>query len=236
MTKTIFHKKKEDCYKEAVRIIIESIEKTLAEKEYAVLAIPGGRNVAAIFNILTKEDILWDKIHIFMVDERLVGIDDEQSNFKLANDSFIKNLIKTGKLQEENIHPFIVNANEKDKGIKKYEEELKKVGGKYDIVLLSAGEDGHVGALYPKHHSVNDESDFFITINDSPKAPAERMSSSKNLLLKSSIGIIIFIGNGKKEAYEKYIDKGLEIEDCPAKIVDSLNESYVLTDIIKEED
>ena len=71
-----------------------------------VLAIPGGRSVAGIFRELLKMDLDWKRIHLFMVDERMVQLEHEDSNFRLAKESFIDKL--AGKLPEENLHPFRV--------------------------------------------------------------------------------------------------------------------------------
>ena len=109
----------------AAHLIKKSIDKI--EKDYVVLGVPGGRSAAEIFEALKKEDISWDKVHVFMVDERLVPEDHEDSNFRLVKEHLAE------ALPEENVHPY--NEN--------YEQELKKYGGAYDIILLSSGEDGH---------------------------------------------------------------------------------------------
>ncbi len=212
-----------DLEKKASKIIKDSILSLLNKKDKVVFAVPGGRSVSGIFKLLIKEDIPWQKVHIFMVDERLVPLEDSESNFKLAKELFLDKI----SVPKESIHPFIV-----DKGIKEYEGELKVVGGAYDIVLLSAGEDGHVGALYPNHRSIESESEYFLVMNDSPKPPPNRMTLSKKLLLRSKVVLIMFLGKGKRGAFEKFMDKGTDPIACPAKLVQSINESYAFTDIL----
>jgi len=214
------------CEKEGAKIIAEEIAEIILEKGLAVLAIPGGRSVSGIFNDLLKEKVDWKKVKIYMVDERLVTIDDDESNYKLAYSTFIKKLVDKKMILEENIHPFRV-----EKGIKGYESELKKDGGAYDILLLSSGEDGHIGALYPDHHSIKDESDFYIEMDDSPKLPPKRMSMSKNLLLRSKVAILLFFGIAKKEALKKFQDENIEFTSCPCKLVKQLPKHYLLSDI-----
>lgn len=227
----IIKQEREQLEKFAADLIAKSIREISAEKDNIVLAIPGGRSVSGIFNILKHEDINWSAVHIFLVDERLVSIDDEQSNFKLAKDVFIDELINEGKLPRENVHPFIYKPDYECRGTRNYKEELGKYGGRYDIILLSSGEDGHVGALYPGHHSVKDDSEFFITMDDSPKPPAGRMSASLNLLKKAVLGIVLFFGDAKKDAYRKFTENDIGIEACPAKVVHHAGKGYVLTDI-----
>jgi len=180
---------------------------------------------------LKERNIAWDKVHIFWVDERLVPLDDSSSNFKLANDLFIKHLNSIDKLPKGNVHPFDINSGDPEKVIKKYESELKKLGGAFDIVLLGSGEEGHVGALYPYHTSIKDESEYFLIMHDSPKPPRDRMTSSKNLLLKSKVGVILFISEIKRGAYNNFRNDKLTIESCPAKLILSFNKSYVMTNL-----
>jgi 6-phosphogluconolactonase len=210
---------------EAARIIIRSVSEIIKKKEICILAIPGGKSVSGIFKLIKEtQEIPWGKVHIFMVDERMVSINDDNSNFKLANDTFIGELTHNGKLPKQNVHPFKV-----EQGIESYQKELERLGGKYDIILLSAGEDGHVGALFSNHHSIRDKSPFFITMDDSPKPPPERMTSSRLLLEKADTAILLFYGEGKKEAYKKFRDEKVTIEDLPTKLVKNIKNSFVIS-------
>lgn len=215
----------------AAEIISDSINILLKQQETVVLAVPGGRSVSGIFGQLKGKKIPWKKVHIFMVDERLVPINSKESNFKLVKKTLIWGLAKKGILPQKNIHPFIPNKNKSDFGISSYKEELNKHGGIYDITLLSSGEDGHIAALYPAHHSIKDESEYYIIMHDSPKPPKNRMTMSKNLLLKSKVVILLFLGETKREAYTKFLDKSININSCPAKLVNSIKDSYILADL-----
>ena len=80
--------------KKITNIICNEISLILKEKEYVVLALPGGRSVKTLYNEFEKHDeINWNKVHIFLVDERLVKITNSESNFKLINDQFLGSLI-----------------------------------------------------------------------------------------------------------------------------------------------
>lgn len=228
MTEIIFDKR--GIYTKTSKLIKESIYKILSEKEKVLLGLPGGRSVPFIFESLKNEPIRWEKVHIFMVDERLVSIDDNESNFKLVRKG-LSNVIPN-----ENLHPLLYNETKQNYGLSDYEQEIKKFGGTYDIALVSSGEDGHIGALYPTHSSITDESDFLISMEDSPKPPEKRMSISKNFLLKSKVGIVLFIGEAKRQAYINFLDENLDYKKCPAKLISMLPESYVLTNIRLEEE
>ncbi|MFC1755761.1 6-phosphogluconolactonase [Thermoproteota archaeon] len=227
----IYNEKEEELYKAAANTIKNSIQDLLEKKEYVVFAIAGGRSVPYVFTLLKEKDIPWDKVHIFMVDDRMIPIDEEGSNFKLANDTFIKELVDKGKMPEANVHPYIYLKDDPDHGVPEYDEELKKYGGKFDIALISAGEDGHIGDLNPNHHSVENESEMYIMMHDSPKPQKDRMTMSKKLLLKTEVVLLLFIGEEKKESFKKFIDQNISYKECPAKLVQRIMDSYTLTNI-----
>ena len=194
-------------------------------KEHVVIGFVGGRSVLPLLEYLQDEPVNWEKVHVFMIDERLVPITHDLSNFKLINQGF------SSFLPSENMHPFIFQENKLDFGIKEYEKEIMKYGGSYDIVVLSSGEDGHIGSLFPNHPSIYDESEFYVLVKDAPKMPRMRMSVSKNFLLKSSIGILLFNGETKKKAYKNFLDIHVKVDECPAKLISNFSEAYVITNI-----
>ncbi|MBU0536780.1 MAG: 6-phosphogluconolactonase [Nanoarchaeota archaeon] len=228
---TIFNQDEKEIYRGAAAIIQGAITDILENKDHVVLAVPGGRSVPNVFRLLKEKDIPWEKVHIFMVDERLVPVDDKESNYRLAKEEFIDYLIKKKKLPKENAHPFILDNSSPDKGIEAYAQELDSLGGMYDVVLLSAGEDGHVGALYPNHHSVEDQSEKFIVMNDSPKPPPDRMTMSRKLLLKAKTALVLFVGESKREALQKFLDEKVSFKQCPAKMIQDITDSYAMTDM-----
>ena len=216
----------DDIYSKSAEILKESIIKIINEKDLVVLGLPGGRSIVPILSKLRNESICWEKVHVFLIDERLVPITDDQSNYKLIKKEL------SSVMPSENMHPFILEKGQLDFGLNEYEKEIMKYGGSYDISVLSSGEDGHIGSLFPNHPSIENESDFFVLVKDSPKPPKMRMSISKKLLLKSSIGILLFNGETKKKAYKKVLDTHVKVNECPAKLINNISEAYVITNIL----
>ena len=215
----------------AIQIFTDTTKKVLGEKHFAVWALPGGRSVPAIFNKLSSiSDIDWKRVHFFMVDERLVPIDDMESNYRLLKETLLDKLLEKELITHNNIHPFIFRPGKKDPGTISYRAELEKFGGSYDLVFLSSGEDGHIAGLYPAHHSIEDNAPFFLTMDDSPKLPVDRMTSSRSLILRSRSSILLFYGNTKRDALDLFKNNNISYIDCPAKITYQIKHSYALTD------
>jgi 6-phosphogluconolactonase len=232
MLTTIEERDQDRLLHRAALLLCEKLRKALAAKKQVNIAVPGGRNVAKIFQVMQREAIDWQRVHFFIIDERLVPIDHPDSNYKLLQDNFIDPLARAGRISPGNAHPFILNASSVDRGTKRYEEALAEHGFRYDVILLSSGEDGHVGALYPHHHSIMDKHHGFIVMNDSPKPPPERMTSSRSLMQTADTALLLFVGEAKREAYLKFNNAQNAVVDCPAKLVLGLEDTTVFTDLI----
>lgn len=213
-----------DLEKKASVLLEESIGTLLNKQEKVVLAVVGGSSVSNVFTHLQNAALDWQRIHLFMVDERLVPIDHPESNYGLAVSYFSQIF------SPENLHPFVYDSKSSDLGAHKYEQVLEKLGGKFDVVLTSSGEDGHIGALFPMHQSIESDNSYFVTMDDSPKPPSGRMSATKNLIQRAQVGFVLFFGAAKKEAYCNFINEKLSIRDCPAKLIRQLPDYYILVD------
>jgi len=205
--------------------------------EYVVIGLCGGRSIVGLLKTMAeKKDELapeqWARLQFFMVDERLVGLDDEYSNFKQVNELFLAEAVSSGLLREDQIHPFYFDSSVEDKGLAAYQEEFVAYGGRFDIVFLGVGEDAHVAALFPNGVWTKEESQYFLSFDDSPKPPSGRMSSSPNLVRQASLVVALFIGEGKKDALLRYRDSSLSLEDCPVKLIDQVQHSVLASDLM----
>jgi 6-phosphogluconolactonase len=116
-------------------------------------ALSGGSTPRQFYSLLGmplyRDSIDWKRVHVFWADERCVAPSHENSNYKLAADTF---LLKAA-VPVENIHrirgeegPTIAAAE--------YQEELHRyfIGSQkpvFDLVVLGAGVDGHTASLFP---------------------------------------------------------------------------------------
>jgi 6-phosphogluconolactonase len=203
--------------------------------ETIVIGLPGGRSIMPFLDKLAEkqeelEEEVWRRLEFFMLDERVVPLDHEDSNFGSISEH-LSRLVSGGKIAVEQLHPFIANFELKDFGTKAYAAELQQFGGKFHVALLGVGEDAHVGALFPDHHSMSDESPYFITMEDSPKPPGRRMSSSRALISCSERIFALFIGEGKRNAIRKFFDARVKTAQCPVKLINAVKESFIITDL-----
>ena len=208
----------EELSSKAKDLFVDAVKKKIKEK--VIVAIPGGRSVVGMFEKFDINDPDWSKVEIFMIDERMVGIDDKESNFRQAKELFWD---RTG----AKAHAFDI-----DKGIGGNNREIDEFTDNkrvFDIVILAAGEDGHVAGLFPDHDSVLHKGREYFTMDDSPKMPKDRMTASAEIIKGSDVIILLFASKAKKEAYDKFICDDISEDSCPAKICKQAKELYVLT-------
>jgi 6-phosphogluconolactonase len=226
----VIEEDKAEIAKHAAEAIIDIAKNISNSKGFVTIALPGGRSVKEIYEVFkTIDDPVWNKIHLFLVDERAVKLSDLDSNFKLVWESFASSLVKKKLLPLENIHALKIDEN--NHGTSKYLDILNKFGGQFDIVLVSSGEDGHIAALYPNHKALTVKGKQFIYLNDSPKPPSERITSSIELIHSAKLLILIFIGESKRQAYENFNNIKIPILDCPAKIANKMKHAIIYSDI-----
>ena len=71
---------------------------------------------------------------------------------------------------------------------------------RFDAVILSMGEDGHIASLFPGHAEQLNSPEMAIPVDNSPKPPAVRVSIGVARLAKASAIYIFAVGEGKREA------------------------------------
>lgn len=229
--KKIYDKNKELLSKQIAKDIVARAEKIGATKEVIVLGLTGGRSVVDVYNEWSaSHNPIWKKVHIFIVDERLVPITDAASNFKLVYDSFAKKLIEKGVMPKENVHSFM-SADDEVGDTVEYLSTLENYGGEFDIVLVSAGEDGHIASLFPHHPALLINKKKCVLLYDSPKPPSARMTWSAPVLLSAKHIALLFIGEEKRLAFKNFTDKKLTSDDCPAKIFEHHSSLMVYTTV-----
>ena len=68
---------------------MDLLAEALNTKEWATLAISGGSSPKPMFELFAASGFPWSRVHVFWVDERYVPPNDLQSNFRMANATWL---------------------------------------------------------------------------------------------------------------------------------------------------
>lgn len=176
------------------------LEKTLIEKNRAVLAVSGGRSPILLFQTLSQQDIEWEKIHIILVDERYVEPDHEDSNELLVRTHLLQNHAARAQFsglayQTDSLQDDVKQAN----------KQLPDA----DIIVLGMGDDGHTASLFAYAPQLKQALDTDVT--DAPRytqisppdAPHERITMTMAALQRADCLILEIAGVTRRHMVER---------------------------------
>lgn len=214
---------------DAAAAVARALRRLASDRGLVSLGLCGGRSVSALYQRLAAEDVPWARVHIFLADERMVPLDHPDSNSRLVRETLVDRL--GALLPPGNFHPFAPRADAADGGVAGYGQRMLHLTGGLSVLVLSAGEDGHIAALYPCHHSVRSRARGTLAMTDSPKPPPARMTAGPALIAGADAAALMILGEAKREALARFLDPALTPEDCPAKLVETIPEAHVFTDL-----
>ena len=209
---------------------------TRPSNEPLTIGLCGGRSVVGLLKALeqaskTQPRELLSRIHFFMVDERIVPLTDPDSNFGGLQQQLFTRLLQEGFITESQLHPFVASKEDAQSACESYLQELQRFGGRFSVVVLGVGEDGHVAGLFPRHPALAETEVAFIPFFDSPKPPAARMTASRKLVTDSTMSVLLVLGEGKREAWQRFSAGTSSVEECPAQMVKTMSRCLVVTDL-----
>ncbi len=196
----IFHDS-ERLSRHAANLFVEQSHRALLEQTRFLVALNGGNTPTRLFQLLAsdyRDQVDWNKVHVFWGDERCVPPDDAGSNFRQADELLLRNVA----IPESNIHR-VLGELDPVSASKKYAEVLKTFTEsnldfpRFDLVYLGMGEDGHTASLFPNSPVQVSEPVIAVTANYQDR-PANRVTMTQ--LVFNQARMIVFMATGEKKA------------------------------------
>jgi len=132
----------------AAERIAQVAREAVSERGRCALAFSGGATPWRAFRALAGEDVPWNRVHLFQVDERAAPSGDPDRNYSHLMEALIDRI----GIPADNVHPMPVEGVDLDEGARGYESILRRIAGTppvLDLVQLGLGEDGHTASLFP---------------------------------------------------------------------------------------
>lgn len=111
-------------------------------------AVSGGRTPWVMLRALAAENVPWDRVHLFQVDERIAPAGNPDRNFTHLRES----LLEHAPLPAQNVHAMPVESPDLDAAASEYAHTLETIAGSppvLDLIHLGLGPDGHTASLIP---------------------------------------------------------------------------------------
>jgi len=190
----------DDVAQAAAENAVELLQLVIGTKGTASWVLAGGTSPMAAYKKLVKDfsDALdWSKVTVVIGDERMVPLNDRNSNYGAILSLFDKSpeLSKVKRIIPDTTVDVISAAN--DYAVKIALENFVE----FDLMWLGVGEDGHTLSLFPGNVAFTEPADdWVIPVHDSPKPPSERITLSLKALEHVDELVIFAVGEAKQDA------------------------------------
>jgi len=190
------------------------------------LAISGGKTPDLLFSALVRkysESTLWQKVHFWWVDERMVPPTDPESNFGVANSLLLSKI----SIPEENIHR-IKGENTPENEALSYSRQIKeKLPSQngwpvFDLILLGMGDDGHTASIFPDQMYLLN-SDNVCEVATQPFSGQKRTTLTGKTIFNASRICFLITGSNKAEKLKEIWNNPEQAKLLPAAHIHSEN-------------
>lgn len=197
---------------------IETCNAFITEKGNANIALSGGNTPKLLFTILADEylnEIDWQKLNFYWVDERCVPPDSPESNFGEAEKYLFS---KTN--SHNNIHR-IIGEEDPEKEAERYSEVLKNNlpfknnFPEIDLIILGMGDDGHTASIFPDRMDLL-RTEKYCEVAVHPVSKQKRITLTGKVINNSAKIVFLVTGKNKSEIVNDIFKKNIGYEKFPA--------------------
>jgi 6-phosphogluconolactonase len=169
----------------------------------AHIALAGGETPRRTYELLATQIDDWTGVEIWFGDERAVGPDDPESNYRMAQETLL-----TGDNGPR------VNPIEGERGAERaagayaslLEERMPLERGVpvLDLALQGLGPDGHTASLFPGNPAVEADG-ICVAVHDAPKPPPDRITLTVPVLRAARSIVFLATGDEKADAVRRLL-------------------------------
>jgi 6-phosphogluconolactonase len=190
---------REQLSRAAAGFIVQRALSAIRESGRFTVALSGGHTPERTYELLAmkpfRDQMPWADVHFFWGDERCVSPDDEQSNQRMARDALLNHV----PISTRQIHP-INCMSSPPAGAKSYERCLRRLlgqKGRFEMILLGLGTNGHTASLFPRS-SVLNETARWVAPLFVPEQGLHRVTLTAPLINRART--VLFLVSGRRKA------------------------------------
>jgi 6-phosphogluconolactonase len=192
----------------AAAVIAKEARASVSVRGQFIMAVSGGRTPWHMLQLLAGEDVPWENVHVFQVDERVAPDGHRDRNLTHLRES----LIERAPLRPDQIHAMPVNMPDLEAAARSYASTLQSVAGTppvLDLVHLGLGTDGHTASLVPGDR-ILDVKDREVALTGIYEG-RRRMSLTFSILNRSRCVLWVITGIEKVEMFARLFNGDVSI-------------------------
>lgn len=222
----------EKLYKKAADAFVDLSKKSIQKKDRFVVALSGGSSPKAIFKLLAtpeyKEQIEWNKVYFFWVDERWVPLNDDKSNFRMTDEALLNQV----PVDQNHIFPMYAEGITPEDYAEAYEQQIRTVlgdEGVFDFILLGMGDDGHTASLFPGEEVLNEKEKWVSAYYLKPQEMF-RITLTAPIINNADHILAIAFGESKKHALNEVLNGEYNPSLYPMQLIEKKGGFQFFTD------
>lgn len=185
--------------------------------------LSGGSTPRRLFQLLAAaphDSLPWDATHLFWGDERSVGPDHPDSNFRMTRET----LLDAIDLPPAQVHRLEGERGDLNGAARDYERVVSEAFDvpldgpppAFDLVLLGLGTDAHTASLFPHTGALAERRRWFVA-NDVPQLATRRLTATYPLLNAARAILFLVAGADKARALASVRAPVGDVADAPAR-------------------
>jgi 6-phosphogluconolactonase len=210
---------------EAVADLFVDVGQTaLEDRGQFAVALSGGNTPRAAFTLIGQEPrrsaLSWADVHIYFGDERCVPPDDEQSNYRMAETTFLDSVA----VPKNNVHRMRGEIDPADAAAE-YAQTLRANLGehpRFDLILLGLGPDGHTASLFPGTPPLTDDDKLVRAVYAESQA-MWRITMTPKVLNAARVVAFALEGVDKATIFDAVYAGPVDPVKYPSQIVDPVD-------------
>jgi 6-phosphogluconolactonase len=189
----------------AARVIVDSAIDAVGAHRRFRIALAGGGTPRTTYERLTqapfRDRMPWDRTWIFFGDERAVGPDHAESNYRMAHETLLSRV----PIPPRQVFRIRGEAEDPEAAASEYARILNEVFEtrrgelpRFDVVLLGLGVDGHTASLFPGSPALKEVFRTVAAVHAGAAAIPQRLTLTLPVL--TAAAQVVFLISGAEKA------------------------------------
>jgi 6-phosphogluconolactonase len=216
--------------KRAAQKFVEAAAAAVKEKGSFSVTLAGGSTPKTLYGLLVNDPALraqvpWDKMQVFFGDERHVGLDHPDSNFRMATEA----MIAKSPLKPEQVTRIKGEYPDTEQAAREYEQAIRtyfkltaEPFPRFDLVLLGMGSEGHTASLFPGTRALHEKQRIAVS-NWVGKLLTDRITLTAPAINNAAHVIFMVAGADKAPALTAVLERVYEPVQLPAQLIRPTN-------------